>query len=237
MHQPPGHLGGDPLAGVLIGEVQRGGLGAVPVLLGTLADLESEDVLALEGLADADDLGQVRVGLPGGEDLALQAVVAAVRAEDAVARGRHAPLGLGRDRVLGDVDALPAQFAGLFPGEEQLDGGGALAGHLLGQFMTVGACREDQRDLGPTDFRMPYGESVAALAPCWAWAIGAAASPAASSEAAARIDLALRLISPLAVVCHESGRTPGSYHLMIMSRVPCADITPLPAPRGRRQLG
>jgi hypothetical protein len=88
-----------------------------------------------------------------------------VRPVDAFARLGDAPLGLGGDGVLGDADALRAQFVRLPLGEVQLHGGGALLWHLLGEFVPVGARREDQRHLRPGDLRMPYGESVTVSSP------------------------------------------------------------------------
>lgn len=66
--------------------------------------------------------------------------------------------------MLGEADALLAQITGLLVGEVELDGGGALVGYLLGQFMAVGARREDQRDLGLGDFGAPYGQSLTVVA-------------------------------------------------------------------------
>lgn len=95
VEQPPGHLRGDPLARVLVGHVEDGGLGAVLGVLRVLGQFEREDVLAVDGLADGDGLGEAGVGLGGGEDLLLEAAAAAVGAVHAVGGGVDAGLGLG----------------------------------------------------------------------------------------------------------------------------------------------
>lgn len=156
VHQPPGHLRGDPLARVLVGQVQHRGLGAVLGLLGVLGELEREDVLALDRLADGDDLGEAGVLLGGPQDLLLEASAAAVRPEHPVGRGLHAVLGLGREGVLGERDALLLQLLRLVVGEVHLDRGGALFGRLLTEFMAVLTGRQQQGylllgDLGTED--------------------------------------------------------------------------------------
>lgn len=70
--------------------------------------------------------------------------------------------------MLGDVDALAAQLTGLPGGEVQLHGGRAPLGHLLAQFMTVGACLDEQRHLCGGDLRVPDGQAVLAAAPALA---------------------------------------------------------------------
>jgi hypothetical protein len=137
VHQPPGHLRGDPLARVLGGEIEDGGLGAVLRLLGVLGELQRQDVLAVDGLADGDDLGQARVGPCGGEDLLPQSAVRAVRPEHALGRGLDTGLRLAGEPVLGEVDALFLELVGLLVGEIDLDGGRALVGHLLAEFVAV----------------------------------------------------------------------------------------------------
>lgn len=65
--------------------------------------------------------------------------------------------------VLGELDALAAQPTGLPAGEEELDRGGALRGHLFGEFMGVGTGFEEQRNLFLGDLGPPYGEAVTAV--------------------------------------------------------------------------
>ncbi len=147
VHQPPGHLGGDPLTGVLVGHVEDGRLVSVLGLSGVLGDLEGEDVLALDGPADGDDLGEPRVLLGGAQDLLLEAALAAVRAEHPVAGGLGAGQALGRDLALGELHTLGGEVRGLAAGEEQLDPGGSRLGSALGELVGVLACGEDERDL------------------------------------------------------------------------------------------
>ncbi|MFD0458915.1 hypothetical protein ACFQ2H_29910 [Streptomyces violaceoruber] len=109
-----------------------------------LGELERQDVLAVDRLADGDDLGEAGVLLGGAQDLLAQAAAAAVRAEDAVGGALDPLLGLGGQGVLGEVDALLPQRAGLLPGEVQLDGGGPPVGHLLAEFVAVLAGRQQQ---------------------------------------------------------------------------------------------
>ena len=64
--EPPGRhapadLGRDPLAGVVDGGEQHRRARAVGDVAGVLGDLEGDDVLALAGLADHDELGQAAV--------------------------------------------------------------------------------------------------------------------------------------------------------------------------------
>ncbi len=151
VHQPPGHLGGDPLAGVLVGHVEHGGLVAVLGLLRVLADLQGEDVLALDGLADGDDLGERRVLLGRAQDLLLEPARTAVRAEHAVAGGLGPGQALGRDPVLGEPDALGGELTGLGCGEEELDPGGPGLRGPLAELVGVLARGEDERHLFPGD--------------------------------------------------------------------------------------
>ncbi len=151
MHQPPGHLGGDPLTGVLVGHVEDRRLVAVLGLLGVLADLQGEDVLALDGLADGDDLGEPRVLLRGPQDLLLEAALAAVRAEHPVPGGLGTGETLGGNLALGQLDAPGREFFGLAAAEEELDPGGSGLRGPLGELVRVLPRGEDERDLFPGD--------------------------------------------------------------------------------------
>lgn len=151
VHQPPGHLRGDPLTRVLVGHVQDRGLGAVRGLLRVLGQFEGEDVLAAHGLAEGDDLGEARVLLAGAEDLLLQAAAAAVGAEHSLGGRVEAVFRPGRKGVLGEPDALLAELLRLLVGEVDLDRRGALRGYLLAEFLTVLACRQQQGYLLPGD--------------------------------------------------------------------------------------
>ncbi|WP_373682261.1 hypothetical protein [Streptomyces sp. HG99] len=119
---------------MLVGQVQHRRLGAVLDSVGALAQLERQDVLAVDGLADGDDLGEVGVFLAGPEDLLLEIALAAVRAEHTLGRVLHAVLGLGRDPVLGKADALLLELLGVLVGEVDLDGGRALVWHSHHRF-------------------------------------------------------------------------------------------------------
>lgn len=208
-----GHLRRDPLARVLVGHVEDGGFGAVLGLLRVLGQFEREDVLAVHGLADGDDLGEAGVGPGGREDLLLEAAASAVRPEHALGGLVHAGLGLGGQGVLGELDALPFELLGLLVGEVDLDGRGALRGHLLAQFVAVLPGRQQQgtcplvTSARKTLTSFGSGELVALSA---AWATGAMPAPPSRSAPTARIGLALRLMSPLAVVRHSSEQMPGS---------------------------
>jgi hypothetical protein len=182
---------------VLAGEIQSRGLGAVLDLVRAFADLESEDVLTVPGLAYADELGQRRVLLCGGDDLLPDAVLAAVRAEDPVARCLEALLGPRGERALGEFDALFAQPVRLLAGEEQLDSCGALSGARSPSSWPSAPARSSSGICSLVTSAVQTDSSSPLPAPPGsAWAAGAAASPPSSSEAAARIDLALRLMCP-----------------------------------------
>ncbi len=62
--------------------------------------------------------------------------------------------------MLGELDAPAAQLSGLVAGEEELDRGGALRGHPLGQLVGVGPGFEEERNLLLGDLGVPYGEGV-----------------------------------------------------------------------------
>lgn len=156
VQQAPGHLRSDPLARVLVGHVQHGRLGAVLGLLRVLGQLDREDVLSLEGLADGDHLGQGGVLLTGAEDLLLDVPGSAVGAVDPVGGGVHTRLRLPRELVLPQLDALLLQGVRLLVGEVDLDRRGALLRRLLAQFVAVLPGGEQQRylllrHLGPED--------------------------------------------------------------------------------------
>ncbi len=151
VHQTPGHLRRDPLARVLVGHVQHRGPGAVLRLLRVPGQFEREDVLAAQGSADGLDLGEAGVGLGGPEDLLLEPAASAVRAEHALGGVLDPGFRLGRQGVLGEVDALLAQLRGLLAGEVDLDLGPAASAHPLTEFMAVLAGLEQQGYLLPGD--------------------------------------------------------------------------------------
>lgn len=144
VEQPPGHLRCDPLARVLVGHVEDGGFGAVLGLLRVLGQLEREDVLAVHGLADGDELGEAGVGLGGGEELLLEPAASAVRPEHALGGLLDPCFGLGGQGVLGELDTLLLEFLSLLVGQVDLDRRGALRGHLLAQFVAVLTGRQQQ---------------------------------------------------------------------------------------------
>ena len=91
----PADLGRDPLAGVVDGGEQHRRARAVGDVARVLGDLEGDDVLALAGLADHDQLGQAAVF--GGQrgHLVLDAAGLGVGAEHVVERVRRVAAGLG----------------------------------------------------------------------------------------------------------------------------------------------
>lgn len=119
------HLGCDPLAGVLGAGEERGRSVSVAHPGGVARDPERDDVLALDGLADHDQLGDVRV--VGGDllELLLEVAGPAVGAEDGVARlrqaGGHLGGGLAVDLLQLEVDALVGQRFGLVAADDDLD--------------------------------------------------------------------------------------------------------------------
>ncbi len=93
-------LGRDPLTRVVDGREQHRGARAVGDVAGVLGHLEGDDVLALAGLADHDQLGHALVG--GGErgHLVLDAARLGVGAEHVVERVGRVAAGLGlRERA------------------------------------------------------------------------------------------------------------------------------------------
>ncbi len=147
VHQPPGHLRGDPLPCVLVGHVEDGRFRPVPRVPGLPRELQGKDVLALDRLSDGDDLGEVRVLPRGAQDLLPQAALSAVRAEHAVGGVLDAVGRAGGQSVLGEVDALFLQFLGLSVGQIDLDGGGAPVGHPFAEFVPVLPRRQEQGHL------------------------------------------------------------------------------------------
>ena len=125
--QPPVHLGGDPLAGVLGGGVQGGRAPAVAGLVGPARDLDGDDVLPVHRLADRHELDDV--GVVGRDllELLLEAAGAAVRSEDLVARGGllRGQLGhrLAVDLLQLEVDALVGELRRLVLAQDDLDVG------------------------------------------------------------------------------------------------------------------
>src|SRR5690606_16854952 len=111
--------------------------GAVAGGAGPLGELQGEDVLAPDRLADGDDLGEVAVALCGAEELLLETALAAVRAEHALGGLLHAVGRAGREPVLGEPHTLRLALVGLSGGEVDLDGGGAPVGDLLTEFVAV----------------------------------------------------------------------------------------------------
>ena len=106
----PADLGRDPLAGVVDGGEEHRGPRAVGDVARVLRDLEGDDLLALAGLADHDELGQAAVLRGERGHLVLDAARLRVGAEDVVELVRRvaARLGLrGRARrAVGGREAL-----------------------------------------------------------------------------------------------------------------------------------
>ncbi len=162
LHQPAGHLGSDPLPGVLVGRVQHRGLGAVRGLLGVLGELQGQDVAPLDGFADADDLGEVPVVPRSVDHLLHQPVGTRVRTEDPITLGLELALRLRRNDSARQLHTLPAQPGGLLGGEVHLDLHLAAARHLRAQLMAVHPRLEQQRHLRLGDLGRPDPDSVPA---------------------------------------------------------------------------
>ena len=156
MQQAADHLGGDPLTGVLSTEVEHRGLLAVPGLRGVLRELDRGDVLAVDRMADAHDLGDARV--VGGHllELLLEPAGTGVLLVDLVTlRGRQRrTLGGGQPIHLlrAHRDALAAQPPGLRLAQNHLDPDLGLLPALAGnpaelEVMAVDAEGEDVLDL------------------------------------------------------------------------------------------
>ena len=144
-----GHLGGDPLAGVLGRHVEHRRTLAVAGLVGTLGDLDRDDVLALDGLADRHGLGDPGVTTRELLDLGLDPTGAGVLLPHRVARGRLGARTLGDgpavDLLQRHLDALVGQLGDVPPAEDRLHPDlGLLAG-------TPGAGHATDAQLVPVD--------------------------------------------------------------------------------------
>ena len=130
--QPPVHLGGDPLTGVLGGGVEGGRALTVADLVGAVRDLDGDDVLAVHRLADGDQLDDV--GVVGRDllELLLDAAGAAVGPVDLEALGglEGGQLGgrLPVDLLQLEIDTLVGEFRGLVLAEDDLDLGLTVGG-------------------------------------------------------------------------------------------------------------
>ena len=142
MQQPAGHLHRDPLPGVLRAHVRGGRAGAVADLLGVPGDLDRENRLALDRLADRDDLGQPRVAGGDGGDLVADASGLAVGAVGGPTRRRllaqHLRRRLAANPLDLQLDALRRQPGSLTLGEHRLHLRGAAVG-FLGDVLGVDA--------------------------------------------------------------------------------------------------
>ena len=128
----------------------------LPALLG---DLEGDDVLALHGLADDDQLRDV--GVVGGDlfELLLDAAGPSVRAEDRVALGGEARRQLGRrltvDLLQLEVDALVGELVRLLSADHDLDvelaaGGGGTTPMSRGSMPDARSVSSSRRSSLPT---------------------------------------------------------------------------------------
>ena len=143
VHQPPVDLGGDPLAGVLRRAVEHSRAAPVGDAVGALGQLDGENVAALDGRADLDQLGDLRVGCRGPDELVLDA--------SGLVPGtphREAASSLCSGELL---DGLPA----LDPRQLRVQA-------LLAQLVTLGR-GEDQLDLDPGRTRLAPLVDVMAL--------------------------------------------------------------------------
>jgi hypothetical protein len=141
---------------VLRAGIQDRRLLAVLVVPRALADLHRENVLAVDGLADSDGLGDRRVVGGGLLELRLDAAFAGVLLVDLVAIGRQRIRLLGRGlavHLLGlHLDALLGQLLGLPRADDRLDPHlrlfAALSGDLAElQVVTVDAEVDELGDL------------------------------------------------------------------------------------------
>ena len=146
--QPSNHLGRDPLPRVLSRREQGGRALPVGSLLRVLGHLEGDDVLAVDGLADRHQLGDVRVFRGDLLVLGLDAPVSAVATEHVRPvrehRRRSLSRGLTVDELRGEVDALLRELLCLFLAEYHLDIG-----------LVPGGVRD--RQVAPVDPAGPQG--------------------------------------------------------------------------------
>ena len=108
VHQAAVDLRRDPLAGVLRRAEQHRRAAAVALAAGALRDLQREDLAALQGRADLDQLGELRVLGRELVHLVADAAGLVVRAPDGVAAD-----GLRRRELLDGLAALDARELGL----------------------------------------------------------------------------------------------------------------------------
>ena len=158
MHESADHLGGDPLAGVLGGGVEHGRALPVLGLLGVLGDLEGQDLLSVDAVADRHQLGDLGVRSGRGTQLIGDPALGAVGPEHVETLGQLLAGSNGGllpvDPLDGGLDALGAELGGLPVGDDHLEADVAAGGlvrndvvgvdaHLVEHVEPAGGCLDD----------------------------------------------------------------------------------------------